>query len=329
MNQSIKSRLLVAGMLCSLALTGCASSSGKKRPTQKEQAVKQWNGTRAAVMASMARSQYDAGNFTQCEQTVRDAMKLNSENADLHLLSAKLAIQQGHLEVAESELALVTKYAPNNAEADYLTGVVCERAGKHQDALDAYTRAAEKVPTEVAYVLARAEILVDLDRPLEALQFVQEKSLAFDQSAPLHDTLGELLVGQSRYEEAVAALRQASVMAPDDQQIREHLAMAYYFNKQYAEGGEIFKALLDIEKNQSRSELWLALGECQMQCVNAREVRNSFDRACQAAPSAPRHGTAWPRRRCSSAICAALRSRCTSRSRSIPPARRPDCSWAI
>ena len=291
----MKKLLYAATIAATLSLAGnagCASNGSRhaKTPTQKEQATKQWNAARAGVMASMAKSQYESGNFDQCQTTVTDAMRLNPESPELHLLQAKLGIEKGQLDVADKELQQVKTLAPQMAEADYLSGVVFQRWNKDEQALASYTAAFEKLPTEPAYLLARCEMLVALDRSPEALQVLEEKIITFDQNGPLRDALGQLYVGQGRYAEAVTVLRQAASMTPDDQLIREHLAMAYFFNKQHSEAGAIFEKLLKVEKNQSRGELWLAMGECQMQLGRTGNARTSFDRACQAMPSSPR---AW------------------------------------
>jgi len=276
---------LVALTFITLALVGCGHHAS---PTQKQLAKKQWNGARAAVLASLAKGQYDAGHFDKSQETVNDGLKLNPENADLHLINAKLAVEKGQLEVADRELELTLRLQPNNPEAEYLNGIVYQRWNQPERALECYIRASEKAPTEVAYLLARAEMLVALDRSVEALQLLQEKSTTFDQSAALRDAAGQLLVEQGRYAEAVAMLRQGSSLAPDDSLIREHLAMAFYFNQQYREALAQFERLLKDPANEKRGELWLAVGECQMHTGRPADARASFEQACAMSPSSPK-----------------------------------------
>src|SRR4029079_18158894 len=138
--------------LCLLAvLTGCQSAS--KKPTQKELAAQQWNATRASVLAGLANDQYNTGNLEKSRSTVTDALKLAPDNARLRILSAKLALEQGQLELAERELARAREADPKNAEADYLSGVVFQRWQKAETAFEFYSAAYEKAPAELAYLM--------------------------------------------------------------------------------------------------------------------------------------------------------------------------------
>src|SRR4051812_20172700 len=101
---------------------GCAPH---KSP--KEEMTAQWNRTRANVMAGLAKDQYATGNFDPARKTVTDALRLDPENGPLHVLSAKLAIEGGQLEIASRELEHARKINPKDAEADYLSGVVAQR----------------------------------------------------------------------------------------------------------------------------------------------------------------------------------------------------------
>src|SRR3954467_14304890 len=96
----MRSKLYISLVLVS-AMVGCA---GNHQKTQREAAQKQWNGARAGVLFSLAKDQYSTGNFDKARQTVDEALKLDPTNAQIHVLGAKLAIEQGQLEVAEIDL---------------------------------------------------------------------------------------------------------------------------------------------------------------------------------------------------------------------------------
>src|SRR5579862_7301248 len=112
----MKKQLLIA-TLAIASLTGCGSTT--KTPTQKEVAVKQWNDARAAVLGSLAKSQYESGDFDKSQQSITQALALAPQNAQLHILAARLHIEQGQLEDADKELTLARQFAPTSAEVDY------------------------------------------------------------------------------------------------------------------------------------------------------------------------------------------------------------------
>jgi tetratricopeptide (TPR) repeat protein len=277
------SAVLAATLILALAGTGC--QSGKKKQTANQQSEKRWAATRAAVLATLAKGQLESGQFDKARESIDKAKRLDPSNAQICLLAAKLELEEGRLDVAERELAEARRLDPKNAEADYLSGVVYQRWLKPKVAFDYYSSAAEKNPREVAYPLAAAEMLVDLGRSEEALSMLQGRLDEFGTSAVMHDTIGQLYVAQGQYAQAVDALRQASTLASDDNQVREHLAMAMFYNGQYREAADAFARVLKDPANASRAELHIAMGECQMNLRRPRDARDSFERATHLSPA--------------------------------------------
>src|SRR5690349_3288717 len=84
----LNSRLTLATSLMTLLIAAGCQSNGPKEPTQKELAVQKWNNARATVLISLAKEQYQGGQFEKCRHTLDDALKLSPENTQLHILSA-------------------------------------------------------------------------------------------------------------------------------------------------------------------------------------------------------------------------------------------------
>ena len=272
----------IAFLAVVLIAAGC---SGTKKPSQKEQARLQWNQTRANVLLSLAKDQYATGNFDKSRQTTDEALAMDPTNAGLRILSAKLAIEQGRLEQAEGELKLARAAAPKNAEADYLSGVIYQRWQKPEAAYGHYKAASEKAPAELAYLMARAEMLVAMDQPDQALTLLESKVTYFEHSATIRDAVGQLLVQQRRYKEAVDMLRQASILATEDTSIREHLALAMFYAGQHREAAEALGRLMKKDEFADRADLLAALGECQLQLGQYREARATLETATQRDPA--------------------------------------------
>jgi tetratricopeptide (TPR) repeat protein len=263
---------------------GCAPEA--KKPTSKEQAARQWNAARAGVLASLAKDQLEAGSFEKARQSLIEASRMDPENASIRVLSAKLAIEQAQLELAEKELRLARQFDPKNAEADYLSGVVYQRWQKPDVAYEFYTHASEKAPAELSFLMAKAEMLVSMDRGPEALKMLQEKVIYFEHSAAIRDAVGQLLVGQHEYKPAVDMLRQASILTPDDMTIKEHYALALYYARQYEDSADVLSKLMKDEKYAKRSDLYATLGGCYGEMGRYRESRECFESATKIDPSA-------------------------------------------
>ena len=276
MPSSFKSLALVSLLALSL-LSGC----GGKHETAKQKAHKQWAATRANVLYGLARDQYATGNFDNSRKTVTDALKLNPDHGQLRILSAKLAIESAQLELAEKELVEARRINPQDPEADYLAGVVYQRWQKPDKALEYYVSACEKNPSELAYILARSEMLVAAGRQEEALRLLQDKVVFFEHSAIIRDAVGQLLVQFKRYGEAADMLRTASILATDDVTIQEHLALALFMAERYGEAIDPLKRLVRRDDFAKRGDLFFALGRAQLEVGKFREARESLETAAQ------------------------------------------------
>ncbi len=285
MRNTRKTLVVAAASLClALGSAGCGGSN-KTKATNKKQAEQRWNSARAGVMLTLARDQYAGGNFDKCRKTIDDALKLDPQNPQLRMLSAKLSLEQGQLELAERELLVVREKLPTDAESRYLGGVIYPRWQKPQAAYEMYAAAGERAPAELAYLLAEAEMLVSLDRQAEALTLLQTKVVYFESSPAIRDAVGQLLARAKRYREAADVLRQASILAADDNTIRERLGMTLYHDKQFKEAADVLEKLMLDERFATRSDLYAVLGESQLQVGRYREARANYERAVELDPA--------------------------------------------
>lgn len=273
--------LLLLAAAC--VISGCGQGA-KAPPTQKQEAHAHWNRTRAAVLLEVARKQYSAADYGACASSLDEALKHKPDLAPAYVLYARVNIEQGKLENAERHLQRTRELEPMNAEAAYLSGVIYQRWNKQQAALDFYTKAAELAPAELPYLLARAELLVTLDRRNEALQILQEKLSYFENSAPIRDAVGQLLVHSGQYTLAARVLRQAAILAPEEAGIREHLALALFYGREYREAALVLEKLIQEERYRTRADLLTALGEAQLHLNRPRDARDNFEVASQLNP---------------------------------------------
>jgi tetratricopeptide (TPR) repeat protein len=275
----MRSRRIVLPVVCLVLLLAVGCSDQKKGI--KAQAKAQWSRTRANVLYGLAKDQYATGNFDPARKTVDEALRMDPEHEPLRVLSAKLAIENGSLEFADKELAIARKVNPKDPEADYLSGVVEQRWQKPEAALEYYTSASTKDPNELAYVLARSEMLISAGRQEEALHLLQEKVVFFENSAVIRDAVGQLLMQQHKYAEASDMLRQASILGTGDPTITEHLAIALYFAGKYGEAIDPLQKLLKRDDYAKRGDILLVLGRSQLELGKARDARTTLEKAAQ------------------------------------------------
>jgi superkiller protein 3 len=123
-----------------------------------------------------------------------------------------------------------------------------------------------------------------LDRVQEALELLQSKMVYFENSPAIRDAIGQMLVQQGRYAEGAAILRQASILGIDEPTIREHLAIALFYARDYREAEVQLERLIKDERYRTRADLVLALGECQFQAGRPLDARGMFESASQLDP---------------------------------------------
>ncbi len=267
-------------------LTGC-QAAGEKKGTPKEQAVARWNSTRSSIMLGVARDQFLAGNLDKAREVITEASTLDPKNIELMLLSAQIHIEKAQLEEAEAELDRARETVPQNAKAEYLRGVIYQRWQRPQQAYESYAAAAALEPNELAYLLAAAEMLVTLDRVDEAVAALQGRITFFENSPVIRHALGQLLLQQKQYDQAIDMLRSATVLAPEELMMRENLAMAMFYAGRYRESAEVLARLTREEGYSTRADLLGALGQCYLQLERPLDARAAFENATIAAPGQP------------------------------------------
>jgi len=265
---------------------GCAGTT-KKSPSEQAKALSQWNDARSSVLIGLAGDEYKNQSFDKSRQTIDEALKISPNIAAAHVLSARLYIEQGQLEAAERDLAVAQQLDPADAEADYLSGIVYERWQQPQRALEFYQLACDKSPAELAYLIAKAETLVSLNRSADALALLQAKVVYFDHSGVIRDEVGLLLMGQGKYDQASEILRRASILSPDELTIREHLGMALYYAAQYMDAIEVLNPLVKDDHFSKRADLWLTLGECHLNVGESSQAVTDLQQATQQLPTSP------------------------------------------
>src|SRR2546430_5523599 len=222
--------IVVVALVLVAGFSGCNNA---KKQSDKARVTEQWDQTRARVKATLAKEQYDNGQLDKARVSVNDAMKMDPENASIRVLSAKIAIEQSQMEIAERELKLARQFDPHNVEADYLSGVVFQRWQKPELAYDFYCRASEKAPSELAFLLAKAEMLVEMDRSPEALKLLLDKVVYFEHSSAIRDAAGWLLIGPKKYTTGPAGLRGARIPSPGGFTRRAPPVQALQFWQEY------------------------------------------------------------------------------------------------
>ena len=265
--------------------------------TAKQDARRKWDDMRGNARLQLAQRHLEAGRLDDAERELNAAMATTPGGPVAYILAARIHLERGQLAEAREAIA-AARSRTDDAELDYLEGVLEQRYGNIDAALTAYTHASDKAPLSPDYVLARAEMLVTLGRPRIALDLLGNRMRDFDRNVSMRSlatriarTLdakeaavkfaseaarlsdkdpatvaqwGSTLVWAGQYEEAVDALQPlARTLIKQSAEVDGH-----------ALDDEGRRALEDFEKNDSSS------GEADSQSDWSRGVIHDLARAC-------------------------------------------------
>jgi Tfp pilus assembly protein PilF len=251
-------RLTVAVILA-LWASGCASSNKVAR----QEATARWQKVRADVTRQMARQQLEKGQLEQAEGTLRDALRANPQDAQLHLLMVRVRFEQRDLNGAQAEAAAARRLAPDLADVDYWQGVLAQAAGQWEEAHAAYQVACNKSRTSPEYLYALLEAKLTLGRYEEAAELACGRFHDFPRDARLRLLAGGALAMKGDLDQAEAVYEQAASLDPASNQIKERLAQVLCEAGQWERAATLLEAVLSTTAGR-RDDLRQMLATCHL-----------------------------------------------------------------
>lgn len=243
---------LIAAAGLSIA-SGCASRGYTKEASNAaQQRAIQFRG---GVQLSMAQQQFLAGDLDKALKTVDGVIAANPQVAAAHVLRGRVLSERGALEESRRSFLTAESLDPANVEAQYYLGIVYERFSQPDEAMNRYKRAMDLDRANPQYVVAAAEMLVAQNKLEEADSLLVERRSDFEANAGIRQLQGQIALLRSDPAAAARALREASMLAPDDHNIREDLARAQLVAQQHSDALITLDRLLSIEANRQRRDL--------------------------------------------------------------------------
>ena len=240
-----KRALLIAGMCTVL----CGCQTGPPQKEARQLAEKRFNQQKAKIKYLLAMDQFQNGQITKAKRVLEEAIALHADEPQYLVLLAKIYIERGELAQAKHLLDGMAIDATPGAELYYLSGLVSERYGRLEEAMNYYRQAHELEPRRAGYVMAYGEMLISLNQAEQALHLIVTCLNTVDDHARLQTLMGEALHLLGYHDQAATAFRQALVEFPDDHSLLESYAMALFRSGRYADAivplGKLYSALQD------------------------------------------------------------------------------------
>jgi Flp pilus assembly protein TadD len=233
-------RTLAVAVISTLAAVGCQSEHKKFASKQ----TLDWEKARLGIMYEVANQQYKVGDFDKCKEGLSKMLLANVQFAPMHVLAAKVALEGSNsLEDAAEQLKKAIEINPADAEPYYLLGVVYQRWQKFDTAAEYYQQACEKKPTEANYVLAVAEMKISEGKLDEAKDLLEAKAQYFEQSAAIQIGLAKIATLQGDPAAAAQHLRGATLLVPEDKNVRWSYAQALFDAGKFSDAAKILEAM--------------------------------------------------------------------------------------
>lgn len=265
--------LLSLGLLAAAgSTTGCMSGGGSTKE-HKSLAQQRLNEIKSATEFDMARQAFLSGDLTKAADKIETSLAMNPQVAKSHVLRGRIMLERGIFDEAMHSLEMAQTIDPQNVEAYYYQGIIFERLADREEALAKYLKASSIETGSAQFIVAAAEVFIDLGRDAEAYQFLDDVKDRFEHNAGVRQTMGHLAFVLGNYSESVENFRQAQLLAPDDLGIVEDLARSQIYNGDFAEAEYNLARLLDLEENFERRDLKHLQARCLMATDRVLDAR--------------------------------------------------------
>ncbi|WP_027182786.1 tetratricopeptide repeat protein [Desulfovibrio inopinatus] len=215
-------RVVVAALVCAVALTGCASQHG----VSSDNSLLPAGGEEAAL--SSARQAFDVGAFEKAYSNFSAVLHIDPDNTVALLGRGASSLSLGQPEAAMADFAQVLQREPNNADAFYNLGLALFQLDRTEKAETAFSKAVERNPSFAKAYNNRGLARVRLHRTEEAIaDFTRAFELQDEKAFEPIFNRAALYQNQQLYEKALADYLVAAPLQPYNVRVKNNLGIVY------------------------------------------------------------------------------------------------------
>ncbi len=194
------------------------------------------------------------GDASAAEESYRAGMQRKPGSALTNKLT-QAQVASGAREQAMETLFSWLSEHPDDATVRHHLAVIYLREGEDEEALAEYHRIEKANPSDLLALNNMASLLTRMGRPDQALEYAHNANELRQGNPAIQDTLGWSLVQAGKTGDGLEYLQSAVQAAPDEPQIRYHLAVAQQrSNQEAAASKNLSEALASSVSFQSRQE---------------------------------------------------------------------------
>jgi predicted O-linked N-acetylglucosamine transferase (SPINDLY family) len=259
-------------------------------PQEAEAALRralELNDQSAIALSRMAVALQQQGRAGEGEGFARKAVSLEPANA-AHWgnLGACLFDQRRWSDAVQAFEQAVSR-EPGSAACWSNLGTAEQRMGRLRDAQQSLERSLEIQPGQPNVLTDYASVLAGLGQPEQALETLQQVLACFPQAAPAWLAAGSAYQMLDQFQPALAVLRRAFELAPQQFEVRHNLALILAQHNILAEAEDL--ARLNTTEHPAAGEAWWLLGVILERQGRTAEVLAALARAVELTPNSEYH----------------------------------------
>ena len=186
-----------------------------------------------------------SGNFDEATKAYDGALALDPKDMETSLHLGQMYLRQNRASDAEGKFRQVLANEPDSKPA--LLGLSQSlESQKKPEAADAYRAYLAKNPGDARSHEQLVQLLIASGKNDEALAEMQKSENGTPTLASLK-LRADVLIGQKKWPEAVAALKQAVTLAPNDPQLRGGLGRTYLQQRDFPNAAKELKAAIQLD----------------------------------------------------------------------------------
>ncbi len=262
-------------------------AAGCDQPTvteAKEKAAREWSQSRSKLFYGLALDFFKTGQLEQAEAKTQNALRASWSNTEAHILLGRIHIEQGLYETAIKELTELCDRSQKSAEARYVLGVANEKEGLLREARANYDHAFVLDPTNMAPVVAGAEVLVAMGKITQAQRHLENQMTGTFREPAVYELAGRIAMRLKEYDKAVKYFQQARSLDHKNKRYPEMLASAHFAAGDFTQAGEILRGVIYDRKDDVPSWVHLMLADCLLAEGNILEAKATYRQASQTRP---------------------------------------------
>lgn len=243
---TLQTAIVVAAVLAA----GCDPQQGRllerhMADSPHSDAQKRWHDVRSGMKVQLAEEHLNCGRMEEAEEALEHAIALSPRNVHGYLLATRLRLIQGRLAEAREMVRLAAAIPSDDPDIDYYSGVIAERYGERETALEHYTAAAMKAPNDEKALVAQTRTLASLGRTVDAMELILSREADFEDSEAVHLLAARVCQRLGLRGSALEQCHKVMRVSPDDKDLAIEMGMLLAWAEQYDESIAVLRPLVD------------------------------------------------------------------------------------